>query len=206
MTVIKQYNSGNSQWEPIVVGKQGPPGTGGGGPFSGASKVEIKVNSTFYLHRFGDPAINPATYHFSQTATYFPYPAIDLLTVTDPDGILNNQISTGGGLSFTTPGSFLLYFYVQGQYVTSPPVPTNPSWARCGTVNDVTGEFQFVSAINSPFNLYNPFYGTMLAGELTQSDINDVTYLDGSIFFLPDVGQNFSFSKMDTTLYFWPSA
>lgn len=52
MTVIKQYNAGTSQWEAIVVGKQGPQGptgptgpTGATGP-SGSGEVLFTISGT----------------------------------------------------------------------------------------------------------------------------------------------------------------
>jgi hypothetical protein len=55
MTVIKQYNAGTSQWEPIVSGVQGPTGpTGPTGPQGDPTLSVIAAKTSAYTVASGD--------------------------------------------------------------------------------------------------------------------------------------------------------
>ncbi len=98
MTVIKAYNSTAAEWEPVVVGKQGPQGptgaTGATGPGVAAGgntgQVLAKSSSTDYATTWVTPTPTDATY----------------VTLSTNGTLTNERVLTAGtGISITDAGA-----------------------------------------------------------------------------------------------------
>ena len=66
MTVIKQYNTGTSAWEPIVSGVQGPTGPTGPTGATGSTGLELISSSTFSDQSFVETTGFSSTYEWYQ--------------------------------------------------------------------------------------------------------------------------------------------